>query len=225
MVEKTEKDEGYDRIYGDIIMFQLKPGARISERVLVEKYALGKAASRTVLLRLVQDGLIENKGRSGHKVNPITLESIRNVIDLRLILEPAAAELAAGQVDSERLSTLNRGTNIDTPISDWRANARYLEANRDLHVAIAEYAGNRKMALWIRHLHNLSFRIFCLLEQSGCTIAGGHESHQTIIDALAAGDSSQAAELTRSHIQRTREQVLSAVVDLPELQHVHISAT
>src|SRR5690606_24387457 len=104
-----------------------------------------------------------NEGRNGHEVIPITLESIRNVIELRLILEPAAAELAAGRADAARLKALNGHTSVDLSGSHRYTKAKYLEANRDFHVAIAEYSGNRQLAIWIKHLHNLSFRTFYLL--------------------------------------------------------------
>jgi len=221
---KPQKDEAYELIYRDIITFQLKPGERISERVLLSRYNIGKAAIRTVLLRLEQEGLIANRGRKGHEVIPITLESIRNVLELRLILEPAAAEMAAGRADAGRLTKLSGPTGVDLSESNWKVDLKYLEANRDFHVAVADYSGNRQLATWIKHLHNLSFRTFYLLEKSGIPIARGQESHDMILEALLTGDGKRAAKLTRAHLEQVRDYTLSAIVSLPELQQVEITA-
>jgi DNA-binding GntR family transcriptional regulator len=218
----SQKDEAYERVYQDIITFRLKPGERISEATLEQLYDIGKASVRTVLQRLVQEGLVENNGRHGHQVIPLTLESIRNVLELRLILEPAAAELAAGRVDAERLRKFNKHTGIDLSKSNWKVNARYLEANRDFHVAIAEYSGNAQLATWLKHLHNLSFRTFYLLERSGTLIAGGQESHEEIIRALESGNGDEAARLAREHMQSALDITLAAVLKLPELQQVNL---
>lgn len=218
----SQKDEAYDRVYQDIITFRLKPGERISEAALEQLYDIGKASVRTVLLRLVQEGLVENNGRHGHQVIPITLESIRNVLELRLILEPAAAELAAGRVDAERLRRFNKHTGIDLSKSNWKVNAKYLEANRDFHVSIAEYSGNAQLATWLKHLHNLSFRTFYLLERSGTLIAGGQESHEQIIQALENSKGKEAARLAREHMQSAMDITLAAVIKLPELQQVNL---
>lgn len=217
-----QKDEAYDRVYQDIITFRLQPGERISEAALEQLYGIGKASVRTVLLRLVQEGLVENNGRHGHRVIPLTLESIRNVLQLRLILEPAAAELAAGRVDPERLRKFNKHTGIDLSKSNWKVNARYLEANRDFHVAIAEYSGNAQLVTWLTHLHNLSFRTFYLLERSGTLIAGGQESHEQIIQALESGDGKEAAQLARDHMQSALDITMAAVIKLPDLQQVNL---
>ncbi len=221
---KPQKDEAYERIYKDIITFQLKPGEHISERVLLQKYNIGQAAVRTALLRLEQEGLIANKGRKGHQIIPITLESIRNVLELRLILEPAAAEMAAGRVDAKRLTKLKRLADVDLSKSNWKVNLKYLEANRDFHVAVAEYSGNRQLAVWIKHLHNLSFRTFYLLENSGIKIRDGQISHQAILDELLTENGKEASRLTLMHLQEARDNTLAAVLNLPELQQLSITA-
>jgi len=216
------KDEAYERIYQDIITFRLQPGERISEATLEQLYDVGKASVRTVLLRLVQEGLVENNGRNGHRVIPVTLESIRNTLELRLILEPAAAEMAAGRVDPEKLRRFNKHTGNESSRSNWKVNAKYLEANRDFHVAIAEYSGNAQLATWLKHLHNLSFRTYYLLERSGTLVGGGQESHEQIIQALDSGNGKEAARLAREHIQSALDITLAALIRLPELQQVNL---
>jgi len=218
----SQKDEAYDRVYQDIITCRLQPGQRISEGALAQLYDAGKASIRTALLRLVQEGLVENNGRHGHHVIPLTLESIRNVLELRLILEPSAAELAAGRVDAKRLRRLNKQTGIEVSKANWEVNAKYLEANRDFHVAIAEYTGNAQLAIWLKHLHHLSFRTFYLLERSGTLIAGGQESHEQMIQALESGNKLEAARHAREHMQSTLDTTLSAVIRFPELQQVNL---
>src|SRR5882757_7422730 len=95
-------DPAYERIKHDIITCAIAPGTEISEPQLCTHYRLGKAPVRMALIRLAHDGLLRAIPRRGYMVTPITLKDIQDVFELRLMLEPAAARMAAGKVDAHR---------------------------------------------------------------------------------------------------------------------------
>ena len=92
-------DRAYERIKHDIITCAIAPGTEISEPQLCAHYRLGKAPVRMALIRLAHDGLVRAIPRRGYMVTPVTLKDIHDVFELRLMLEPAAARMAAGKVD------------------------------------------------------------------------------------------------------------------------------
>src|ERR1700757_4933025 len=85
-------EQAYQRIRAEILFFQLAPGSRISESSLTERFSLRLAAVRTALVRLGQEGLIEKTDERTARVAPLTLEDVRDVYGLRIMLEPKAAE-------------------------------------------------------------------------------------------------------------------------------------
>src|SRR5262245_57475724 len=97
----------YGRIRRDIVGCIYVPGETCSESQLAETYGVGKAPVRWALAALSREGLVIARPRQGHTVAPVTLESVNEVFGLRLILEPAAARLAAGRADIALLEELH----------------------------------------------------------------------------------------------------------------------
>lgn len=103
---------------------------------------LGRAATRAALTRLGDTGLIQPIPRYGYLVTPITMVSIRELFELRLILEPAAAALATGKVDVARLRAINSAPQQAASESEQLA---FVDSNRAFHRAIVAATGNRRL--------------------------------------------------------------------------------
>ncbi|HET7160927.1 MAG TPA: GntR family transcriptional regulator, partial [Burkholderiales bacterium] len=96
-------ERAYERLRRDIINCTLMPGSEVSENALATDYKLDKAHVRVALTQLTHDGLVSPIPRRGHRVTPITLKDIQDIFELRLMLEPVAARMAAGKVKTQRL--------------------------------------------------------------------------------------------------------------------------
>src|SRR5262245_38400538 len=145
-------DRAYERIRHDIIVCAISPGAEISETQLCSQYKLGKAPVRMALNRLAHDGLVRAIPRRSYMVTPVTVRDIHDVFELRLMLEPAAARMAAGKVDAQRLQALDEICRAGYQPGDPRSTARFLDANKAFHVAIAQAAGNARLAAAVEQL-------------------------------------------------------------------------
>ena len=156
-------ERAYELIRLDVLTFRLKPGEKTSERALEARYGLGVASIRAALPRLVQEGLVEKTTERGTFIAPLTLRGVRDTYQMRYLLEPAAAELAAERgMDPARLDQLRRVCESSWAPGDDDAIIHILLANRDFNLAIAEATGNALLARTIRHLQNLSLRILFL---------------------------------------------------------------
>ena len=87
-------DRAYALIQHDIITMRLKPGAALNEADLVARTGIGRTPVHTVH-RLVLEGLLSVMPRKGLMVQPLSLDDIVAVIDVRRINEAHCAELAA----------------------------------------------------------------------------------------------------------------------------------
>ena len=95
MAKKSLSEQAYDRIKADIITCSLKPGMQIAQPALVEKYNIGMTPIREAMQRLAQEGFVTPIPRFGYTITPITFTDVREIYELRSILESAAARLAA----------------------------------------------------------------------------------------------------------------------------------
>ena len=90
-------DQVYEALRADILCCALPPGSAISEASLAARYSYGKSPVRLALSRLRQEGLVHASPRRSFVVSSITLRDVHDLYELRLVLEPAGARLAAGR--------------------------------------------------------------------------------------------------------------------------------
>jgi DNA-binding GntR family transcriptional regulator len=212
MSEKTS--EAYERLRHAIMRLELAPGAGVSEAQLVEEFGLSKAAVRAALARLRAEGLVVVEPRRAHVVAPLTLRDVIEIYDLRLQLEPAAAEAAAGQMDSGEIARLRALAEVD----DLDA---FLSANHTIHLAITQAAGNRRAARILERLLDDSERAQLVALRAGAASGGlrARQEHQAVLAAIEAGDGPRARELMAQAIGTFRDELVGslqrAVLDMP----------
>lgn len=205
-------DRAYERIKHDIMTCAIAPGTEVSEPQLCIHYRLGKAPVRMALIRLAHDGLLRAIPRRGYMVTAITLKDIHDVFELRLMLEPQAAHMAAGKVDVQRLRVLDEACRPGYQSNDIKSITRFLEANKAFHVAIAQATGNGRLAIMVSQLLDQMTRLLHLgLGLRNRSQEMQHE-HRALVKALARGDSETAERISREQIEAARGMVLSAIM-------------
>lgn len=216
-------DRAYERIRHDIICCAYAPGAEISEAQLCAHYRLGKAPVRMALSRLAHDGLVRAIPRRGYMVTPVTLKDIQDVFELRLMLEPAAARMAAGRVDAQRLRTLDDVCRAGYQSGDARSISRFLEANKAFHVTIAQATGNARLADAIERLLDEMTRLLHLgLGLRNRSQELQHE-HRALVKALLRGDGGTSENICREQIETARNMVLSAILTSSSVMNLAIT--
>jgi GntR family transcriptional repressor for pyruvate dehydrogenase complex len=140
-----------------ILSGQLKPGDQLpAERDLAQSFGVSRTAVREAVKTLREKGLVEAFSGRGTFVTNGTSQAIRQSLDLmirinqqegsahlaelRLVLEPEIAGLAASRIDGQLLGTMREMLAImERNLQDREA---YIEADLDFHLALAEAAGN-----------------------------------------------------------------------------------
>ena len=217
-------ERAYERIKHDIICCLIAPGTEVSETQLCAQYRLGKAPVRSALSRLAHDGLVRAIPRRGYMVTPVTLKDIQDVFELRLLLEPRAARLAAGRVDAKRLQMLDEICRAGYQPGEPKSTARFLEANKEFHVAIAQAAGNARLAHAIAQLLDEMTRLLHLgLGIRNRSQEMQHE-HRTLVRALVRGEGATAEKICQQQIEAARDMVLKAILNSNALMNAAIVA-
>ncbi len=216
-------DRAYERIKHDIITCVIAPGTEISEPQLGAHYRLGKAPVRMALNRLAHDGLVRAIPRRGYMVTPVTLKDIHDVFELRLMLEPAAARMAAGKVDAQRLRVLDDVCRAGYQPNDVKSITRFLDANKAFHVAIAQATGNGRLAAMIEQLLDQMTRLLHLGLGLRNRSQEMQREHRALVKALARGDGDTAERISREQIEAARNMVLSAIMTSSTVMNLAIT--
>ena len=217
-------ERAYQQIRSEILFYQLPPGCRVSEASLTTRFNLRQAAVRSALLRLMQEGLIDRTDERSPRVAPLTLKDVRDIYGLRKLLEPRAADLAAGlgiaPADVERLRQISQSH------YELRSHAElvnFLCANREFNMRVVSACGNARLTETIAHLQDLTLRILYVGIRSLNVSQWFQSTHMQIVDALKAGDGKSAAELWTTDLHYGERLISDALITLPELSQVNLA--
>jgi GntR family transcriptional regulator, rspAB operon transcriptional repressor len=211
-IRSSEKTTSKTVIYRDvrrsIIMGHYKTGERLEVVELAERYETSVTPVRDALQMLSQEGLVTIRPRSGYFVTRITLKQLRDMMDLRKILELAAIERATLRISEEQLAEL-RTVHAGYTGDDDLSYDRYTDENRRFHYLIALASGNGEMAEMIAHLHDRLAR-FMVLRRAGKSQV---TTHALIVKALQAHDVEAAKTALLDDIDASRDAILDGVLD------------
>jgi DNA-binding GntR family transcriptional regulator len=213
----------YARLKQEVIRCELEPGLRFTEAKLVLRTGIGKTPVREALGRLAQDGLVRSIPRHGYEVTPITLRDVQELFGLRLVVEPAAVQLAAGHVDAAQLRRLDELCHAGYEVGDHESAAAFLGANRELHGTIARSSSNSRLAEVVERVLDECERLFHLgLMLRNRTAEMAHE-HKELLEALIAGDGEGARRIAVEQILSAQRMVIDALLYSPSLQSARVA--
>ncbi|HEY6538029.1 MAG TPA: GntR family transcriptional regulator [Candidatus Dormibacteraeota bacterium] len=208
----TLAEAAYRAIQDDVITCVLPPGARVTEAELCRRYQLGHTPIRSGLQRLQSEGLVEAEARHGWMVQTIRSKAILDSSAVRLLLEPEAASLAAGNLSPTLAERLRQLSEVTYDPSDPLSRTAYLRSNTELHSLVAGASGNARLASFVGSLLHSDERLFHFgfrLANYGDAVT--HE-HRGLVDALVAGDSREARRIAHQQITNTREVIMSGLL-------------
>ena len=216
-------ESAYQAIKRDIIRCELAPGAQVSEAQLAERYRCGRAAVRMALNRLCQDRLAQVVPRQGYIIAPVTMKGVRDIFAFRLLLEPAAARLAAGHADTAQLRRLDKLCRASYRLGDKPSAEAFLRANTEFHITVARASGNDRLADAIAATLDEMERLFIL----GLMLRDRNEEmyheHHDLVEALLAGDGARAEKVTADQIRAAQRMVTDALLSSPSLDSVNLA--
>jgi len=222
----TLNERAYELIRLDILTFQLRPGEKTSERQLCSRYGLGMAAVRAALPRLMQEGFVEKSAERGTIIAPLTLRGVRDLYQMRYLLEPEAARLAAERgMDATHIERLDHLRRVCE--SRWtdenEALTQVLLANRDFNAAIADSTGNALLARTIGHLQNLSLRVLFLGTPPRDAATFWSTGPAKIRAAIVERDGALAREMYRADLAAGEQWAMRVIMALPEVENINLA--
>lgn len=198
----------YKELRRSIIMDHRKPGSRLRVREIAEKYNTSITPVRDALQMLSQEGLVTIKPRSGYFVTALTLKQLRDLLDLRGLLEVAAVEKAVLRITPEQIEAL-RSVHAGYTGDDDASYDRYTDENRKFHYLIAAASGNMALAETLGRLHDRLAR-FMVLQRSGNRQI---QMHDRIIAALEDHDIQKARQTMLEEVRSSRDAILDNVME------------
>ena len=194
--------DAYSLILSAIDNGTYRPGDRLVESELAERFGVSRTPVREALQRLETQSMLARDGRS-LVVATLDHNQLAELYTVRTELEALAARLAARHATREETRVLGRMVEEDRAvIDDPQALSR---ANRRFHHQIHLASHNRYLVQQLDIVH----RTMALMARTSLAAEGRGEKtlaeHQRIVDAIAAGDAAAAEAALREHISTAFE--------------------
>jgi DNA-binding GntR family transcriptional regulator len=219
---KRLSDRAYDRIKRDIIVCTLEPGQNFTEEQLAEQYGVGRAAVRSAVKRLYQEQLIQVGPAKRYAIAPITLKHAQDVYQMRLLLEPEAARMAAGNLTTEQIDNLEQLGTAQYQPGDPQSAEDFLRSNSAFHVQLARASRNEIMAEMVASLLDRAERLNHLSHMLGDRNEEAVHEHHELLDAIQQGDCDRAEAVMRKQIESARSFVMNALTSSPVIQSINV---
>jgi GntR family carbon starvation induced transcriptional regulator len=209
---ETVSDDGYRRIRTDIIFGKLRPGQKLRLATLVEAYGLGVGTLREILSRLSSEGFVLAEGRRGFDVAPVSEDDLRELADLRLLLESHAMQQSFARGDMEwegrvvsshhKLAATERG--MLPKKADHQLWKRY---DSEFHQALISSCGSSALMDAHAGVFDRYFRYLILAVNYRGDVAP--LQHQQLLECALRRDAVRANVILTAHINECVEHALT----------------
>lgn len=189
-----------DRLRDDILGGAFPPGERLIELQLAERYGVGRAAIRAVLVELDAEGLVQREANRGATVRRISVGEAVEITEARAALEGLIARLAAERATPGEQDELRDLIVRMTDAVERDDKLSYSKLNRYLHDALRRIARHRVADDLVANLRNRAAHHQFRLALVPGRAAESLTQHAAIVEAVASGDGRAAEEAMHSHL-------------------------
>jgi GntR family transcriptional regulator, vanillate catabolism transcriptional regulator len=215
-----------------LVKGRFRPGERIREVPLAAQLRVSRIPLRLALERLAHEGFLEMRSTRGFVVQQFSTEDIYDAIELRGLLEGAAARLAAERLrNTADLLPLQETSRkilnlVQRPKLTVEAFKQYIGLNERFHGALLELSHSRMLIRSIEQACSLPFaspgafleRQFASDELHELFLIAA-DQHCNIVEAIANREGLRAEMLTREHARVARRNLDDALKNRERLQN------
>jgi len=195
-----------------IVQGAYAPGAPLSESGLSRALRTSRTPVREALTRLVEEGYVERVRGRGFSAARVTLAVIRDVFEVRRLLEGAAAARAAELADPEAIAQLRRLVQFEYVAGDPASFKRATEENNQFHVALALASRNGIFVDLIRHCLDQVTRLIALGLDFEPLQDSASLEHRAVVDAIDKRDPEGARRAIERHLDGSAKRITEALL-------------
>lgn len=196
----------YDILRDAILEGVLAPGERLRQETLATSIGVSRVPVRSALIQLEADGLVQFHERRGAVVKTLSAEQVREIYDIRAVLESYALRTSMAEMTPERLERLR---DLAARADEESEGSTFVEARNAFYHELYAAESNPMLVQLIDELRVKVGRYLL-----GWRLVSGHtHSHTAMADVVAAGDVDAAEAELVGHLSTVRDGVLSMLTD------------
>ena len=193
----------FNRLSQEILSGRTDPGERLVEEQLTRRLGISRAPLREALRLLAQQGLVEHIPRRGVRVATLSDEDVRELYEVRDVLERHAVQSRPADAD---LSGLRAALDVMAKATETGDRFSIADAHREFHVAVVALGGNRQLsAVYASVLVRIQLYMAVNLRREAevADAADGVHRHERLMAAVERGDADEVLAELSAHGART----------------------
>ena len=193
-------DEVYDELIEAIMRREIGPEDSLVQEKLAAEMQISRTPVREALMRLEKEGVLEVSNRGSFRLYQMDDAEVKELYQSRAAIEGQCARILAARRNPQDMHDLREVVRREENVQGDTARD-YFEANRNIHRAFVQRAGNRFLLemfdmTWGKAM---AFQLFATIENVDLQKSLG--DHMQLVDVIESGDRSQALEVFTRHIQ------------------------
>jgi DNA-binding GntR family transcriptional regulator len=205
----TVADSATTEIRRRILSGEIPDGTPVRQDALAEDFGTSRIPIREALSRLEAEGLVASFPHRGYVVTALSREEIKELFELRAMLEPELIKAAIPNMTRQDFSAAEAILSQYTSDLDNNDVHSWGELNTQYHLALYNPSGRKKTIEIVRGLLVNTDRYTRLVITLDNGVANAKEDHGGLLDLCRKGAVNQAVALTRDHIQRAEAGLLA----------------
>lgn len=203
-------DQAHEILRTAIISWKIKPGERLYQEALAREIGVSQMVVREVMSRLEAEGLVITQPYKGTRATPHTYQDLKDLYQIRVLLEGIAVELAADLLTEQelvRMQILLPGTTYNPKEPETLIDTR--QSHRAFHMIAIQASHQKYLVRFIDQIWNLidpyliyspALIRYLSEEQVEVSIQEDRDLHTQFLMALKERDKKRARELNDYHL-------------------------
>lgn len=194
------KDSVYLQLRQEIVAAELPPGYVLREAELSARFGVSKTPLREAFVRLEKDGFVQIAPYRSAVVAGYSRQDLREIYEVRELLEGSCAREAAVNIGTEDLAALNRVVRESTAALEAGDNERLAALLDEFDVVLYAQSKNSRISAMLNNIRDHVTRIGRLTVAIPGRMQTSVREHQGIYEAIVQRDGTRAETLMRQHI-------------------------
>ena len=190
----------YEILRQQAIEYGFRPGERVNEVKLAAELNVSRTPVRAALNRLVSEGLLTLVPNKGFYRQPIDIDAIRSLFELRGAIETMSVRLFCERAAGDDIARLEQQWESFLQIRPQLAARQIVEHDEEFHESIAQGSRNAEALRFLRDINSrIRFLRVVALERDNCKTVTSVE-HGQILAEMKARNTEEAVSLMSRHI-------------------------
>lgn len=195
----------------EILTRALRPGSKLDEEELAERFGLSRTPVREALKALTSSGLVEIRPHQGAFVAVLTPRVIIEMVEMMSVLEVSCAEMAARRHSAADRENLTRAQNLCESPQSMKDPGSFYAANIGFHEAIYHASGNVFLATQTQALRQRLEPYRRQIAYHPGLIEKANREHRLIVEAILAMNETAAGQAMRSHLGALKDTIATMI--------------